>query len=220
MQYLIAFLHGILTFVSPCILPLIPVFIAYLAGTDSSGKPGEKPFSNTLAFAFGFSVVFTLLGASASAAGYFLNRNLEYFRYAGGLFMILIGLNFLGLIRIGFLNRSAKLKEVKGDAGFYRSLLFGFTFAFAWTPCITAFLGNTLILASTRGTITAGAALLFVYSLGLGIPFIIVSLLYDKLKAAFVFIKKHHTKIRLVSGILLIISGILVFFDYMKYITF
>ena len=217
MQYLIAFLHGILTFISPCILPLIPVFIAYLAGTENTG---EKPVSNTLAFAFGFSIVFTLLGASASAAGYFLNRNLEYFRYGSGLFMILIGLNFLGIIKIGFLNRSAKLKEIKGDAGFYRSLLFGFTFAFAWTPCITAFLGNTLILASTRDTITAGAVLLFIYSLGLGIPFVIVSLLYDKLNAAFDFIKKHHKPIRTASGVLLIISGLLVFFDYMKYITF
>jgi len=220
MEYFIAFLHGVLTFISPCILPLIPVFIAYLAGSDSAGKPAEKPLSNTLAFAFGFSVIFTLLGASASAAGYFLNRNLEYFRYAGGLFMIFIGINFLGLIRIGFLNRSAKIKDPKGDAGFYRSLLFGFTFAFAWTPCITAFLGNTLILASTRGTITAGAVLLFVYSLGLGIPFIIVSLLYDKFKAAFDFIKKNHQIIRIASGILLIISGILVFFDYMKYLSF
>ena len=189
-SYLLAFLQGMLTFVSPCILPMIPLYIFYIAGDAGSKKNRSELLSNSSAFVVGFAVVFTLLGAAASLIGSFLNDNLILFRRISGVIMILIGLNFLGIIKIGFLNRVRELKPAKSEAGFYKALVFGFTFAFAWSPCITAFLGNTRLLASNQETLAAGSGLLLVFSLGLGIPFIITALLYDRISIAFEFIKK------------------------------
>ena len=218
-SYLLAFLQGMLTFVSPCILPMIPLYIFYIAGDSGSKKNKGELVSNSLAFVVGFAVVFTLLGAAASLIGGFLNDNIIVFRRVSGVIMVIIGLNFLGIIKIGFLNRVREVKALKSDAGFYKALIFGFTFAFAWSPCITAFLGNTLLLASNQDTLAAGSGLLLVFSLGLGIPFIITAILYDKISAAFEFIKKNYSVIKITSGIVLIAAGVMVFFDYIKYLN-
>jgi cytochrome c-type biogenesis protein len=218
--YLTALLHGALTFVSPCILPMIPVFIFFLAGNKNPGQKSMKLFINSLAFTAGFSAVFTLLGATASAVGGFLNDNLTVFRMISGGFMVLIGLNFLGIIKIGFLNKSRALDPDENDVPFFSSLVFGVTFAFAWSPCLTAYLGSILLLASNQDTVIEGSALLLTFSLGLGIPFLLTSLLYDKLTAAFEFIRKNYKTIKIASGILMIAAGLLVFFDYMKYLSF
>jgi cytochrome c-type biogenesis protein len=218
--YVFALLNGILTFISPCILPLIPVYLFFLAGNRAPEQKDTRLFLNTLAFIAGFSVVFTLLGTTASALGSFLNGNTLLLRRISGSIMMIMGLNFLGITDIGFLNKSRGPSTVKNNIRFINSLVFGIVFAAAWSPCLTAFLGSLLLLASNQETVTGGSLLLLTFSAGLGIPFLVTSLLYEKLTAAFVFIKKNYRTIKTASGILMIAAGLLVFFDYIKYLSF
>ena len=215
--YIVSLSQGILTFISPCILPLLPVYLFYLAGKKSEKQKNSLIF-NSIAFVIGFSIIFTLLGATATVIGSFFKSNEIIFRRISGILMILIGLNFLEIVKIPFLNKEKGLDANKKAPNFISSIIFGMMFAFAWSPCLTAFLGNILILASNQDTVSQGITLLLFYSLGLGIPFIITALLYDKLVGAFNFIKRHYRIIKIISGALMIIAGGLVFFDIFKYI--
>ena len=191
LSYLIAFLQGILTFVSPCILPLVPVFIFYLAGNKKPGEIKSGLLIRVIAFVLGFSIVFSLLGATATVIGTFFNNNISIFRKISGSIMILIGLNFLGIVKIRFLNKSKDQNISEKNVNIVQSLIFGITFAFAWSPCLTAFLGNILVLASNQDTLLKGSSLLLTFSIGLGLPFILTSILYEKIVGAFTFIKKN-----------------------------
>lgn len=223
-SYLLMFAEGILTFVSPCILPMIPVYLIYLAGAGSNNdtaapKPGKtRLLTNALGFVLGFTIVFVLLGATATALGQFLESNRAILQKISGIIIVIFGLNYIGLIKISFLNTEKRLPFKINSMNFLTSVLFGFIFSFSWTPCLSSFLGPALLLAGNSETIAEGIFLLLIYSIGLGIPFILSAIIFDKARSAFSLLQRHGNVIRIVSGILLIITGVLVFTDLMKYL--
>ena len=191
MQYFISFLEGIITFVSPCLLPMLPIYISYFAG--DSERDTKRVVKNALGFILGFTLVFVLLGALAGSLGTLLQEYGAVVNLVTGLIVIFFGLNFLGVFRVN-LFRGTKLGNVE-HLGFFSSLLFGVVFSVGWTPCVGAFL--------------QGVAMLLLYSLGLGVPFFISAVLIDRLKGAFSFIKRHYRVINLVSGCFLVAIGVL-----------
>jgi len=205
MQYLISFLEGILTFISPCLLPMLPVYITYFAGG------GERSTSKTLlgagGFVAGFTLVFVAMGALAGTLGALLKQYQTVVNILSGLIVILFGLSYLGLFRLNLFKGSSR--AVKGDMGFWSALLFGMIFSLGWTPCVGAFLGSALMLASQQGHVLEGMGMLLCYSLGLGIPFLVSAVLIDYLKSAFGWIKSHYHIINRVCGVLLVGIGIL-----------
>ena len=215
MQYLISFLEGVITFISPCILPMIPVYLLYFAGgtADRAGTAGggkkSRVFVNALGFVLGFTAVFIALGALASAAGGLLIQQKALVNIVTGAIVVIFGLNFIGVFKIGFLNGSKKVDTAVKPLGFFPALLFGLIFAIGWTPCVGAFLGSALGLAANSGTVAKGILLLLVYSLGLGVPFLLSAVLIDRLKGVFGFIKKHYQTVNIICGLLLVIVGIL-----------
>lgn len=206
MQYVIAFLEGIITFISPCILPMLPVYISYFANGQNNRK---KTVTNALGFILGFTLVFVCLGAFAGALGGLLTQYKTIVNIVTGGIVVILGLNFSGIIKINLLNSTKKADVQVTPAGFGTSVLFGIIFSIGWTPCVGAFLGSALMLASQRGTMAEGVLMLIVYSAGLGIPFVLSALLIDRLKETFQIIKKHYRMINLVSGIFLIIVGVM-----------
>lgn len=220
-HYVLSFLEGILTFVSPCILPMLPIYFVYLAGESSDNSINKnKLLINSFGFVIGFTIIFVILGATATTASSFLRSNLKSFRIISGAVMILFGLNFMGIIRLKFLNFQKRINYNVKQLKFLSSIVFGAVFSFAWTPCVGAFLGSALIMASNSDTVLQGTILLLVYSLGLGIPFMITALAFNSVKEVFTKIKKYNRAINIVSGIVLIIAGILVLTDNLGYLSF
>ncbi|MBQ2720145.1 MAG: cytochrome c biogenesis protein CcdA [Clostridia bacterium] len=206
MQYLISFLEVIITFISPCLLPMLPIYVSYFAGGGE--RTTRKTLANALGFVLGFTLVFVALGALAGTVGSFLTKYQFAVNIVTGLIVIIFGLNFLGILKLNIfkgMSGSAKTK----DLGFFSSALFGIVFSIGWTPCVGAFLGSALMLASQQGKVLTGIIMLLAYSLGLGIPFVISAVLIDKLKSAFNFIKKNYKIINIISGSLLILLGVL-----------
>lgn len=206
MQYIISFLEGIITFISPCILPMLPVYISYFANGENNRK---KSVINALGFVLGFTIVFVCLGAFAGGIGGVLQKYEVVVNIVTGAIVVILGLNFTGLIHISFLNGMKKTQVEVTPAGFGSSLLFGIVFSIGWTPCVGAFLGSALMMASQRGTMAEGILMLVLYSAGLGIPFIFSAVLIDRLKETFQIIKKNYRIINLISGIFLVIVGVL-----------
>ena len=206
MQYILLFLEGIVTFISPCLLPMLPIYVSYFAG----GNGRRNALKNAAGFVLGFTVVFIALGAFAGVIGRFFQQHATIVNLVTGLVVIVFGLNFLGVLRLPFLNRSAKNRgaTVK-NLGFFSSMLFGMVFSVGWTPCVGAFLGSALMLASRQGSVMQGMFMLLAFSAGLGLPFIISAVLIDRLKGAFDFIKKNYRLINIFSGSLLVLVGIL-----------
>ena len=205
MQYFISFLEGIITFVSPCLLPMLPIYVSYFAGGEEKGT--GKTLKNALGFILGFTIVFMLLGALAGTLGSLLRQYSVAVNIVTGIIVIFFGLNFLGVFKLNIFKGTNH--KANNNLGFFSSVLFGIVFSVGWTPCVGAFLGSALMLASQQGKVLTGVIMLLVYSLGLGIPFVVSALLIDKLKSAFTFIKKHYGIINTVSGIMLIIIGVL-----------
>lgn len=205
MQYLIALLEGIITFVSPCLLPMIPIYVSYFATGENNRK---KAVINSLGFVLGFSVVFIALGAFAGSIGRLLQQYQTIVNVITGLIVVLFGLHYTGLFQIGLLNRSKKKEYQPIRIHFGSSILFGMVFSIGWTPCVGVFLGSALMLASSQNSMAKGILMLVCYSVGLGIPFVLSALLLDRLKGTFDFIKKHYQVINRVSGIFLVIVGI------------
>ena len=208
MQYLLSFLEGVITFISPCLLPMLPVYIIYFSGTSSENKT-SRTLKNTIGFVLGFSIVFVLLGAFAGSVGGLLKQHQTTINIVTGAIVILLGLNFVGVLRLNFLSQNNKSSSAIKPTGFLSSILFGIVFSIGWTPCVSAFLGSALMLASQQGSALKGVIMLVFYSLGLGIPFILSALLIDKLKSTFDFIMRNYKTINIVCGILLIATGIL-----------
>ena len=206
MQYVISFLEGIITFISPCLLPMLPIYLSYFAGG------GERTTARTLKGAFGFvtgfTVVFVAMGALAGTVGSFLHEYQTAVNVISGLVVVLFGLNFLGVFRWN-LFQGMKGSVKTRDMGFFSALLFGLIFSVGWTPCVGAFLGSALLLASQQGHVVEGMAMLLAYSLGLGIPFVLSAVLIDTLKSAFDWIKQHYDTINKVCGGFLVLVGIL-----------
>lgn len=204
MQYLISFFEGILTFISPCLLPMLPVYISYFAGGRQDSR---KTLTNALGFILGFTILFTAMGALAGTVGSFLSKYQTAVNIVCGLIVIFFGLNFMGIIKLNLFRGSTRMQT--GELGFFSSVLFGMVFSVGWTPCVGAFLGSALMLASQQGHVLEGTWMLLAYSLGLGIPFFLSAVLIDQLKGAFNFIKRHYTLINYICGGLLILIGIL-----------
>lgn len=215
MDYLILFLEGIITFVSPCILPMIPIYITYFMGdqdaaNQESGLTLRNPaLKNSIGFVLGFTTVFVLLGAAAGSIGRFVFTHGQMFNIITGVVMVLFGLNYIDVINIKFLKRTHKIDYRAGSFKFSKSVLFGMVFSIGWSPCVGAFLGSALMIAANSQTMLKGSLMLFVYSLGLGVPFILSSLLINSLKSTFDFIKRNYRIINNISGIFLILVGIM-----------
>mgnify|MGYP002560891977 CR=1 FL=1 len=206
MQYLITFLEGIITFISPCLLPMLPIYISYFAGGGE--RTTAKTLKGAVGFVTGFTIVFVMLGALAGTVGSFLREYQTTVNIISGLIVIIFGLNFLGVFKLNIFKGNQR--SVKTDnMGFFSAMLFGIIFSVGWTPCVGAFLGSALMLASQQGHIAEGMLMLLSYSLGLGIPFILSAVLIDYLKSAFNWIKRNYKIINLISGSLLVIIGIM-----------
>lgn len=205
MEYVITFIEGIASFISPCVLPVIPIYISYFATESKSMK---KSVINSFGFICGFSIIFILLGVFAGTFGKFVHHYTSYINIIFGLFLIAVGLNYIGVIFIKFLNKTKGSNQDKRNLTFITSVLFGIIFSLSWTPCVGAFLSSALIMASTTGSVLKGASLLLIYSLGLAIPFIITTLFLEKMKKTFDFIKKHYNIINKICGSILVLSGL------------
>ena len=206
MQYVISFLEGIITFISPCLLPMLPIYISYFAGGGE--RSTKKTLAGAIGFVVGFTVVFTLMGALAGTVGSFLKEHQTAVNIISGIVVIFFGLNFLGVFKLNLFRGSDRSVDTS-NMGFFSAMLFGMIFSLGWTPCVGAFLGSALMLASQQGSVLVGTLMLLAYSLGLGVPFILSAVLIDKLKSAFDWIKRNYKVINIVSGSLLILIGIL-----------
>ena len=206
MQYLFLFLEGVLTFISPCLLPMLPIYVSYFAG--GGNRSASKTLKSALGFVTGFTIIFVAMGALAGVLGGFLREYRTIVNIVLGLVVIFFGLSFWGVFNLGFFKGSKKDVNTQ-NMGFFSALLFGVVFSIGWTPCVGAFLGTALSLAAQQAHVLEGMIMLLIYSLGLAIPFIVSALLIDYLKNAFNWIKKHYKVINVISGVFLIIIGFL-----------
>lgn len=206
MQYIISFLEGIITFISPCLLPMLPVYISYFAGGGE--RDIKKTLKNAIGFVIGFTIVFVLMGAFAGTLGSFLKQYQTILNIVLGLIVIFFGLNFIGVFKFNIF-KGMQNKGNTDNLGFFSSLTFGVIFSLGWTPCVGAFLGSALAMASQQGQVITGMIMLLCYSLGLGIPFVLSAVLIDNLKSTFNFIKKNYKIINTICGGLLIIIGVM-----------
>lgn len=207
MQYFISFLEGIITFISPCLLPMLPIYVSYFAGGGENTST-RRTLKNALGFVLGFTLVFIAMGALAGTVGSFFKGHQTLVNLVSGIVVIFFGLHFLGILKLNLfrgMNASIQGREL----GFFSSLLFGIIFSVGWTPCVGAFLGSALMLASQQGQVLTGVGMLLCYSLGLGIPFVLSAVLIDRLKGAFDLIKHNYRIINLICGGLLVLVGIL-----------
>ncbi len=222
---LAAFVAGLLSFVSPCVLPLIPGYLSFISGVTldemrgTAGGPSVAPSPGTrrrilvssLAFVTGFSLVFVALGASATAIGQFLMARLTILGRIAGVVIILFGLHTMGVLEIGWLYKEKRLHSLRKPAGPLGALLVGVAFTFGWTPCIGPILAAILAVAAAQESVGQGVQLLAAYSLGLGIPFVVTSLAINQFFAAFARIRRHYRAIEIASGALLVVIGVLIF---------
>ncbi|HKY23206.1 MAG TPA: cytochrome c biogenesis protein CcdA [Vicinamibacterales bacterium] len=219
-----AFLAGLLSFVSPCVLPLIPGYLSFVSGVTLEEMRGtgaavaptpagtkRRAVLMSIAFVLGFSMVFISLGASATALGSLLMEHLALLSKIAGGIIILFGLHMMGVLRIGWLYSEKRVQPKKKPAGFFGAVLVGVAFAFGWTPCIGPILSAILFVAAGQDTVGQGVELLAVYSAGLGVPFIATSLAINQFLAASARIRKHYHTIEVVSGVLMVIVGVLIF---------
>ena len=204
MQLLIAFLEGVVTFVSPCLLPMLPVYLSYFAAGGEE-TPG-RALRGAAGFVLGFTAVFTAMGALAGTVGAALHAHQRLLDAVCGGIVILFGLSFLGLLPTLF--RGGVSRRPEGH-GFWSCALFGAVFSVSWTPCVGVFLGSALMLASRQGQAVLGVLMLLAYSLGLGLPFLLSALLVAQLKGTFAWLRRHGELIGRLSGGLLILLGIL-----------
>lgn len=206
MQYVISFLEGIVTFISPCLLPMLPIYISYFAGGGE--RSTGKTLRCALGFVLGFTAVFVAMGALAGTVGSFFIRYQTIVNIVLGGIVVLFGLNFLGVLNLNLFK--GMRGEVKtADMNFWSAFLFGVVFSVGWTPCVGVFLGSALMLASQQGSALTGTLMLLSYSLGLGVPFLVSAVLIDQLKSAFTLIKRNYGIINKVCGGLLIVVGVL-----------
>ncbi len=206
MQYLISFLEGIITFISPCLLPMLPIYISYFAG--GGVRSGKRTLTCAGGFVLGFTLIFVAMGALAGTLGSFLTRYQNWVNLISGVVVVLFGLNYMGVLQMNIF-RGVRRAIQPGEMNFFSAVLFGIIFSVGWTPCVGAFLGSALMLASQQGHVLEGMGMLLCYSLGLGVPFLFSAVLIDKLKSAFDWIKRHYNIINRVCGGMLVVVGIL-----------
>ena len=205
MQYVISFLEGVITFISPCLLPMLPVYLSYFGG--GGVRSTKQTVTTALGFVLGFTVLFVAMGALAGTLGSFLTRYQTAVNIISGAVVILFGLNFLGVLRLE-LFKGMRGGVDTGNMSFVSAVLFGIIFSVGWTPCVGAFLGSALMLASQQGSTLVGMGMLLCYSLGLGVPFLMSAVLIDQMKTAFDFIKRNYDTVNRICGGFLILIGL------------
>lgn len=224
----IAFVAGLISFFAPCVVPLLPAYISYVTGVSLNDLKGgqynkfvKKILFSSIFYILGFSIIFVLLGTAASGVGIIFRRYDYIIQRVGGLIILILGLEFSGIINIPFLafQKQFKLPDWVDKLGYFRAFFIGIVFATAWTPCVGAVLGSILALAAISGTAVKGATLLFTYSLGISIPFLIVSLTLAWFPRYLSFVSKHIGVISKVAGLLLALLGILLLTDTYKYLN-
>ncbi|MDO4711894.1 MAG: cytochrome c biogenesis CcdA family protein [Peptostreptococcaceae bacterium] len=211
MEYLILFLEGVITFISPCLLPMLPIYITYFIGdADHSDGGGYKlrALKNSAGFVLGFSIVFVLLGAAAGTIGRFMFEHTRLINWITGAVIVFFGLSYLGVIKLSILQRTYRAQSDIEPVKFGKAILFGMIFSIGWTPCVGTFLGSALLIAANAQTMVKGSLMLLAFSMGLGIPFMISAVLLDKMMGAIDLIDRHHTLIHRIAGGLLIVIGI------------
>jgi cytochrome c-type biogenesis protein len=222
--YFGAFIAGLLSFLSPCVLPLIPSYITYITGLSFADLQSEHPshkvrqasMLHSLAFILGFTVVFVLLGASATYIGSFLNQHAAFLRKTGGILVVLLGVHVTGLIPITMLLGEKRITLHRKPAGFAGTFLVGIAFAAGWTPCIGPILAAILMVAATEENVYHGIILLLIYSLGLGIPFFLSSLAMHQFIVAFQRFKKYIRLFEICTGVFLVLVGIMIYFNWLS----
>jgi cytochrome c-type biogenesis protein len=207
---MIAVVAGILSFLSPCVLPIVPPYLAYMSGISMGDmRSGRSPLLAAVFFVLGLSTVFMLLGFTASAFGAFFLTNADWFAAMAGVIVMVFGAHFLGVIRIGFLNRELRMDAGNKGGSAFGAYVLGLAFAFGWTPCIGPQLGAILSLAAQEGSVVRGTTLLGVYALGLGIPFLLVAAFFPRMGPLMAFFKRHTEQIERIMGLLLWTVGLL-----------
>lgn len=226
-SYVSAFVAGLLSFLSPCVLPLIPSYITYITGLSFGDLDAERPTQlvrrqsllHSLSFIAGFTVVFVLLGASATMVGSFLQQHMDLIRKVGGVLVILFGIHITGLVPISWLLGERRLTLKHKPAGFLGSFAVGLAFAAGWTPCIGPILASILMIAATEEKVGQGVVLLLLYSIGLGIPFLLSSLALHRFIVLFNRFKKHIRLFEIVTGLFLIVVGVLIFTNWLSVLS-
>ena len=221
----IAFIAGLASFLSPCVLPLVPIYLAQLVGPSVYQSPADRKtpsrrlftFLHAATFVFGFSLAFIALGATASTLGSFLREHLVVLRQAGGVLLVLIGLHLTGIFKLPFLYTYKRFEFHPARPGYPASLLIGIIFGIAWTPCIGPILGSILVMAASAATLRMGVLLLLAYSLGLGVPFLLLGLGIDQFSRILQWLKPHLGKIEIGTGVLMVVLGVIVFFNLLVY---
>jgi len=223
----VAISAGVISFLSPCVLPLIPSYVAFITGISLEELSQEenlrqvriKVIANSLMFILGFSLVFIALGASATFVGKFLASNIRWFEIIGGVLVIFLGLHFAGILRLKFLDREKKIHLKKKPLGYLGTCLVGIAFGAGWTPCVGPILGAILTMAATTQNTLKGIVLLTFYSVGLGLPFFLSAIILHKFYEYFKTIRKYFRIISIAGGVLLIIVGILLISGYFSSIS-
>ncbi|MBQ4264514.1 MAG: redoxin domain-containing protein [Clostridia bacterium] len=208
LEVLTTLIEGLITFISPCVLPMIPVYVLYFAGS-SEGKQARRTLARALSFVLGFTALFVLLGVFAGSLGGLLVRYQREVNLICGMIMILFGLHYAGILHITLLDKTVKPDVQVQPKGYLSCALLGAVFAVGWTPCTGPLLGSAMMLAASKGSMLSGAALLASYSLGMGIPFVLCALLIDRVKGAFAAIKRHYKLINRVCGVFLVAVGLM-----------
>jgi cytochrome c-type biogenesis protein len=222
---LAAFLAGILSFLSPCVLPLVPGYVSLISGASVEElQSSERRLLGTvmlhsITFVLGFSVVFIALGAVATGVGQVVNEYHSLLSKVAGVIVIIFGLHLTGILKIKALYADKRMHDVKGSSSAIGSFAVGFAFAFGWTPCIGPILATILVLASAQGTVMKGVVLLAVYSMGLAVPFLLTSLGVDRFLAFYGRFRKHLHTVEVLSGILLIAIGVLIFLNNLRLLS-
>ena len=222
-----AFIFGLLSFVSPCVLPIVPGYISFISGTsfeelisnENRAQVRKRVILNSLFFVIGFSLVFIALGASATAIGQFLQDKLDLFGKIAGVIIVIFGLHMMGVLKIGFLNYEKRFHTQAKPIGFVGSFVVGLAFAFGWTPCIGPILAGILTVAAQQETVGKGILLLSSYSAGLGIPFLLTGVSLAAFQSTFNRIKPYFRTVEVVGGVLLVIVGILIFTNSLTIIS-
>ena len=210
MEYLLTFLEGLASFISPCLLPMLPIYISYFMGEEGKGK--KKAVLNSIAFVLGFTLVFLTLSIFANVAGNIISRYIRNIKIVFGIIIIILGFNYMEILKLKFLNKTKGIKIKDKNLNFFKAMIFGILFSISWTPCIGTFLASALFLIAKEQELVKGILLMILYSIGLGIPFIISAILIEKLKEVFDFIKKNYKKVKIISGLILIIMGLYMIF--------
>ena len=223
----VAFVAGLASFLSPCVLPLVPIYLGQLVGQSvyqSTGAQSERParlntFLHSAMFVFGFTLAFVALGATASTLGSFLRAHQVLLREIGGILLVIIGLQLVGIFKLPFLYWQKRFEFHPARPSYSASLLIGIIFGIGWTPCIGLILGAILVLAASARTLTQGVLLLLAYSLGLGIPFLLLGLGLDRVSKVLKLLKPHLGKIEVGTGVVMILAGVMIFFNLLFYLN-